>query len=1495
MSDLSELLAPTNNPGLPRVEDFGRTLRRATLGLVFALGLPAVGLLCVVLILFRSVSELEQSERIIASARAIEELSVDAETALRGYQLTGDPVFLTGFNEARAAVPAHLDSLSGEVFGNAEKSGAVAALQRDLAALLTYSNEALARPRDGSETAAETAFNLRGRRLMENLRARLDKIVVREEVPRRQWLRLRDRLRVVLFVAAALLSLVGLPMTVIWVRRLLREMSISYGASVTAAEQRATELQVALRSIGDAVIATNLAGEVAFVNPVAEELTGWTNADARGRPLEEVFDIFNEQTGEPAENPAVRVLREGKVVGLANHTVLRARGGRETPIEDSAAPLLDHAGTIHGVVLVFRGVGEKRGFERRLFEAEWRSRTALEVGGAGSWAYEPAGDRMIGDAMLARTFGVPLERCTAGEPLSTFLARISADDRPRVRAALQEAAASGETFEIDWHLVHEDGSQRWVHARGRGEPAIAGEPHRILGFLHDITEEREIEDALRESEGRFRLLHELGDATRSLTDPHQIMESVARLLGAHLQASRCAYADVEKDSDHFAIQHDYTDGCASIVGTYQLALFGPRAVSDMLAGRTLVCSDVDGELAPEEGADMFNALGIKAVICCPLLKNGGLRAMMAIHQATVRAWKPAEVTLVQDVVERCWAVIERARAEAEVRERARLSALRGDIALQLAADEDLDRTLQTCCALLVHHLDAAFARVWTMNAAEPVLGLRASAGLYTHLDGPHSKVRVGEFKIGAIAESRQPHLTNDVVHDPRVSDPEWAAREKIVAFAGYPLTVEGRVLGVVAMFARHPFSDAVLGDLAPIADSLAQCIERKRAASALHRSETLKAAIINTSLDGFILMNHEGMIADWNSAAETIFGITREEAIGRALGDAIVPTRLREAHRQGVARYVQSREARILGRRYELPAIRADGAEFPCEISITHISGTEPPLFAGFVRDISDRQRAAAALVASEARLRHLADAMPQIVWMAKADGTVDYYNRRWYEFTARAEGEVGDASWMPILHPEDQQPCVDRWYASVRSGEDYEIRYRFYAAATGEYRWFLGRARPERDDEGQILRWFGTSTDIDDVVRAEEATSRSWAEAEAARQQAEAASRAKDDFLAALSHELRTPLTPVLMTAAALCEDERLPADAREQLRMVERNIALEARLIDDLLDLTRIANGKLPLRPQACDAHSLIGLAVEIIRADAQLKTITLELDLAAQRCGVTADPARFQQVVWNLLRNAVKFTPPGGRIAICTRNTGEDDAHRLHIEVSDSGIGIAPEALSQIFLPFEQAGLANDHRFGGMGMGLAIARAIVDLHGGTIRAESAGAGCGATFTVEFPGAGEPPAGMSAPSFLQPLRTGNTPPFPAAPERSARLLLVEDHEPTLQVMARLLSRAGHRVVTASTVADALAAASVNKFDMVISDLGLPDGTGTALMKSLRDLHGLSGIALSGYGMEADIARSREAGFKLHLTKPVDFPQLERALREALADEPPARGSAES
>lgn len=371
-------------------------------------------------------------------------------------------------------------------------------------------------------------------------------------------------------------------------------------------------------------------------------------------------------------------------------------------------------------------------------------------------------------------------------------------------------------------------------------------------------------------------------------------------------------------------------------------------------------------------------------------------------------------------------------------------------------------------------------------------------------------------------------------------------------------------------------------------------------------------------------------------------------------------------------------------------------------------------------------------------------------------------------------------------------------------------------------------------------------------------------------------ANKAKDDFLAALSHELRTPLTPVLIAAAALREDKRLPRDVRNQLGMIERNVALEARLIDDLLDLTKISHGKLSLRSEPCDAHSLIGLAIEIVRDEARDKQITIERLFTAEHSGLMADPARFQQVVWNLLRNAVKFTPRGGKISVRTMDENTTREGRwLRLEVTDTGIGIDPAGLEKIFLPFDQGALTGDHRFGGVGLGLAIARAVVVMHGGRISAESPGANRGATFVVELPGAVEPQSGVtdtsspfSAPSIPLPEKT-----------RPLGLLLVEDHLATLKALSHLLRRDGHHVVTAANVADALAAAEANVFDLVISDLGLPDGSGTELMQKLRATYGLRGIALSGYGMEEDVSRSNDSGFFTHLIKPVAIADLRRVL----------------
>ncbi|HEX2972369.1 MAG TPA: MASE3 domain-containing protein [Tepidisphaeraceae bacterium] len=377
----------------------------------------------------------------------------------------------------------------------------------------------------------------------------------------------------------------------------------------------------------------------------------------------------------------------------------------------------------------------------------------------------------------------------------------------------------------------------------------------------------------------------------------------------------------------------------------------------------------------------------------------------------------------------------------------------------------------------------------------------------------------------------------------------------------------------------------------------------------------------------------------------------------------------------------------------------------------------------------------------------------------------------------------------------------------------------------------------------------------------------------------AESANNAKDRFLAILSHELRNPLNPILMAVSALEREASLREQTRQDLAMVRRNAELEARLIDDLLDMTRVAKGKLELVLGEVSVHELARQAVEVCREGADEKGLEISLELGAKRHYVRGDPARLQQVLWNLLRNAVKFTPAGGKIWLRTRNERTEgngaDESTLTIEVSDTGIGISPEVLPRIFNAFEQGGAQINRQYGGLGLGLAISKALVEMHGGSIAASSSGRG--ATFTIRLPALTASPAKQAAPSTPLPDKTSNQP--------AVAVLLVEDHEDTRRLMSRLLGSMNCTVQAAGSVEAAMQAARQQAFDLVVSDLGLPDGSGLELMRQLQAQYGLRGICLSGYGAERDVAASKEAGFLEHLTKPVDFGKLQGAIERIAAE----------
>jgi signal transduction histidine kinase len=371
----------------------------------------------------------------------------------------------------------------------------------------------------------------------------------------------------------------------------------------------------------------------------------------------------------------------------------------------------------------------------------------------------------------------------------------------------------------------------------------------------------------------------------------------------------------------------------------------------------------------------------------------------------------------------------------------------------------------------------------------------------------------------------------------------------------------------------------------------------------------------------------------------------------------------------------------------------------------------------------------------------------------------------------------------------------------------------------------------------------------------------------EASRKVAEEANRAKDRFLAVLSHELRTPLTPVLATAMYLESEQNIsPEVLRRSLAMIRRNIELEARLIDDLLDVTRISSGKVHLNQAPLDAHETLRAAVEMCEPEMIAKALHIELKLEAERHEVFADDRRLLQVFWNLILNAVKFTPGNGKITLRTFNLPDG---KLGIEVIDTGVGIAAEALPLIFDAFQQAHQAHGSRYGGLGLGLTVARAFAEAHGGTIHAASSGPGTGATFTVELPTIEAVPLAPPPPpaAITAPVRPG------------LRVLLAEDHDDTREAMQRLLLRWGYEVVPAGSVASAVEKARASRFDLLVSDIGLPDGSGTDLMRRLREFTPIKGVAISGFGMEEDRQRSIEAGFSDHLTKPVGAQKLKAAL----------------
>ena len=507
----------------------------------------------------------------------------------------------------------------------------------------------------------------------------------------------------------------------------------------------------------------------------------------------------------------------------------------------------------------------------------------------------------------------------------------------------------------------------------------------------------------------------------------------------------------------------------------------------------------------------------------------------------------------------------------------------------------------------------------------------------------------------------------------------------------------------------------------------------------------------------------------------------------------------------------------------------------------------------------SERLRSEIALAASEAMFRTIANAMPQMVWSTLADGYHDYYNERWYEFTGMPPGSTDGAHWADVLHPEDREPAWAAWIDSLASGDTYEIQYRL-RDRSGAYRWVLGRAMPVRDDEGTIVRWMGTCTDIHDQKQAENAL--------------RLANQRKDDFLAMLAHELRNPLAPISTAAQVLRLRQGDPSYAQRAGEIIERQVRHMTELVDDLLDVSRVTRGLVKMEREPVELRAVVDAAVEQVRPLIEARHHELAVELPAAPVYVNGDRTRLVQAISNLLNNAAKYTQQHGALQVALHLAPGDEDGRAVVSVRDNGSGIPPTLLPHVFDLFTQGERTPDRAQGGLGLGLTLVKSIAQLHGGAVAAASGGHGQGSTFTVSLPT-------IAAPAETAPAGDGGTATAPAAAP-ALDIVVVDDNRDAGASLAAALEAQGHTVSLFDDAEALLAADGALAADAYVLDIGLPRIDGYELARRLRQRPASRDallVALTGYGQAHDFTLSKGAGFDHHLVKPANLEQLERIL----------------
>ncbi|MCY6489817.1 ATP-binding protein [Leptolyngbya sp. GGD] len=904
----------------------------------------------------------------------------------------------------------------------------------------------------------------------------------------------------------------------------------------------------------------------------------------------------------------------------------------------------------------------------------------------------------------------------------------------------------------------------------------------------------------------------LNDALRPLTDAEAIQSTAAHVLGESLGASRVAYAEILLNPQQVSIYRSYTNGVAELSGVFSTEEYGRDLIKDYRMGQQVIVSDIQhSKRLTEREKAKFKAIDIAAYCDTPLIKNGQLVALLIVHQSTPRQWTKLEARQIEETAERTWAAVERARAEA---------ALRQSETKYRTLFESMNQGFCLCEMMFDEQGNPQDYRFLEANSIfESMTGLKGA--------------------IGKTARELVPNL-----------EEFWFETYSRVVQTRKPERFES---GSQAMDRWFEVSAFPIDTYPQFAILFTDISDRKQAAIALQDSEEQSRNILESITDGFFALNAQWQFTYMNKSAEALLERSSNASVSKNLWTeypGLIGTEFERIYRGAMHDQVVGATTAFYPDHNRWYEVRA----YPARPGITV-----------YFRNVTEQIQAQAALQHSEKRYQTLFESIDEgfcvIELVFEKDIAIDY---RLVEVNPAFEQQTGltQAVGKTIreLIPEIETFWFDIYAQVLRTGEP--TRFQDHSAAMN--RWFdIYAFRLEPAESNKVAVLF---QDVTERRRIE-------TEREAAREAADQANQIKDEFLAVLSHELRTPLNPILGWIKLLQSGKLDANQQRGALATIERNAKLQSRLIEDLLDISRIIQGKLLLNPTIVDLTQIISAAVETVRLAAAAKNIQLTLTFNPT-APVSADPVRLQQAICNLLTNAVKFTPDGGTVTVTLRSSD----HRAEIQVIDTGKGIQPNFLPRIFDSFQQEDGSTTRKFGGLGLGLAIVQRIIEMHGGTVQAESQGVNHGATFIVKLP--------MNLQAQLS--KSALEPHCPDAAQEGelnhVTVLLIDDDLDTREYQAFLLEQNGATVIAVPSGLAALQVLDQTLPNVIVSDLGMPEMDGYLLIRQIRARTSKWGgkipaIAVSAYAGEFNQQQALEAGFQQHLAKPIEPEELIRAI----------------